>query len=252
MHNFFFFDTETTWKDSERASVVEIALHYSDAGCKMNLEERCKPTQPIDVWAMATHHITPAMVADKPPFKDTECVKFLRNNPDLIAITHNAPYDIQVLKNEGIEIKEYIDTLQVARHLCQDDNLEGYSLQYLRYFYELDKYNENNELPATMAHSALYDAICIKWLFTFLYNRLRKLHPGIDTLQEMIHLSKQAVILKSINFGKHKGRSFAWLRENAWGYLNWLFENSDDRDILATCNYYLNADINARRWQSTF
>lgn len=46
-----------------------------------------------------------------------KCVEFRRlfSNPDLVFLAHNAPVDIHVFKNEGIEVVNYVNTLTVAR-----------------------------------------------------------------------------------------------------------------------------------------
>lgn len=240
-HSFYFLDTETTESDALRASIVEIGIYYPTENGWYAIEERCKPNNIITVGAMATHHITPAMVEDKPKFSETRAFQFLRENGDSILIAHNAPYDVQVLKNEGINIPQerIIDTLNVAKHILDDVKIESYSLQYLRYFYWLDRYNDHDELPATMAHSAMYDTVVLKWLFQFLTEKIEKLHPGKNPLDEMVRLSTLPVILKVINFGKYRGKTFEEIAKHDAGYLDWLSRNSDDINIRATCQYWL-------------
>lgn len=241
MTKYYFLDTETTTNDTKYAEVVEIGVYFPTENGWQKFEERCKPFNKITIGAMATHHITPKMLENAPRFRDTEVYKWLKENTDAVLIAHNAPYDTAVLSNEAIQIPEnrIIDTLNVAKHILTDENIESYSLQYLRYFYDLDQFNENDELPATMAHSAMYDTVVLKWLFEFLSMKIRKLHPGRDVIDEMIRLSTLPVLLQKISFGKYRGKSFEDIYAQDKGYLEWLSRNTDDKNIFATCEYWL-------------
>ena len=241
MTHFYFLDTETTTNDASRTSVVEIGIYYPSTDGWVTIEERCQPDDIISVGAMATHHITPKMLEGKPKFKETQTFQFLTENTDAVLVAHNAPYDVQVLRNEGIDVppEKIIDTLNIAKHILDGQKIESYSLQYLRYFYDLDRYNECNELPATMAHSAMYDTIVLKWLFQFLAEKIEKLHPGKNPLDEMVRLSTLPVILKTIRFGKYRGKTFEEIYNADIGYLDWLARDTKDVNIRATCQYWL-------------
>lgn len=207
-------DLETT--DLENARIIQLAYKNVDTNTTVN--EYFKPPVPISFGAMATHHITNQMVADKPAFDEspqkTELINLLENN---ILVAHNAPFDIGVLKTEGVTTSKYIDTLRVARHLIDS---ESYQLQYLRYFLDL-----NVEAPA---HDALGDIQVLEKLF----DRLAGL---VDhNIEKLLELTNTPVLLKTINFGKHKGKTFTEIAATDKGYLQWLLneksKNPTDQD----------------------
>ena len=218
-------DLETTDLD-ENARIVQLAYKNTDTNATVN--EYFKPPVPISFGAMATHHITNQMVADKPAFDGSPQKENLTTLlQDAILVAHNAPFDIGVLKTEGVTTSKYIDTLRVARHLIES---ESYQLQYLRYFLEL-----NVEVPA---HDALGDIQVLEKLF----DRLAGLVDNdMDRATEkLLELTNTPVLLKTINFGKHKGKTFTEVAATDKSYLQWLFNEKSknptqqDEDMIYT------------------
>ena len=236
------FDTETTSADPSKARVVEIATY--DTFTSEMQEERCFPAASIEVGAMATHHITMEQVQGLPLFNKTSIYKFLQENArHEIFVAHNAPYDTEVLANEGISLFHVIDTLRVAKHLCADDEPESFSLQYLRYFYKLDELAneyELNYIREGSPHAALYDTIVLRWLYDFLYRKVQKLHPGKDPDEVMLELSEKIPLVHRFRFGKYRGEKFADIARKDAGYLEWLLAKHDDPEVVMTCRHYLN------------
>ena len=122
---------------------------------------------------MAVHGITEEDVADKPSFWDTDTAKLLNslNTEKSVVIAHNAKFDIDMAKKEGIEWKGYvIDTFRCAKHLLKS---ESYAMQYLRYSLGLYKSEKDEEYHALVAqfgdmmnaHNALFDIYVLKKLF---------------------------------------------------------------------------------------
>lgn len=212
-------DLETTDLD-ENARIVQLAYKNTDTNTTVN--EYFKPPVPISFGAMATHHITSQMVADKPAFdgspQKNDLITLLENN---ILVAHNALFDIGVLKTEGVTTSKYIDTLRVARHLIES---ESYQLQYLRYSLDL-----NVEAPA---HDALGDIQVLEKLFDRLVGLV---DDDMDrAIEKLLELTNTPVLLKTINFGKHKGKTFTEIAATDKGYLQWLFneksKNPTDQD----------------------
>lgn len=236
------FDTETTSADPSKARVVEIAIY--DTFTSEIQEERCFPTASIEIGAMATHHITIDSVRGLPQFSQTAIFKYIKENAQSeIFVAHNAPYDTEVLHNEDITLTRVIDTLRVAKHLCSDDEPESYSLQYLRYFYKLDELAYDEEVLVTQEgspHSALYDTVVLRWLYTFLYRKVQKLHPGKDPDEVMLELSGKIPLVHRFRFGKYRGEKFADIARKDAGYLEWLLAKHDDPEVVMTCRHYLN------------
>ena len=102
------------------------------------------------------HHITNAMVADRPAFRDSTdyaTIKDLFEAEDTVVVAHNARFDLAMLKKEGIEPKHHICTLKVARAMDPEGKIQKYNLQFLRYALNL----EIDE--GALAHSADGDVL---------------------------------------------------------------------------------------------
>ncbi len=220
MPDIILLDTETTGLD-ENTRLVQLAYKNLATGEVVN--EYFKPPVPITFGAMATHHVTNEMVADKPDFagsaEQQTLIAALKKN---ILVAHNAAFDIGVLKNEGVATEKYIDTLQVVKHLI---NCERYDLQYLRYFLNFD-------VPAATAHDALGDVIILEKLFEHLKKLVaEKMDLKIDeeVANKMIELTKTPILLNVINFGKYKGKTFTEITQIDPGYLQWLHDSESKK-----------------------
>lgn len=231
-------DTETTDKD-ESARLVQLAYKNMATGDEIN--EYFKPPVPISYGAMATHHVTNEMAADKPIFDQSEHqASLIRILADNILAAHNALFDIMVLKNEGVEAGKYIDTLRLARHLVDS---EQYNLQYLRYALKLN--------VKGLAHDAMGDVIVLESLFEYLKNAVKKkfvLNSDIEVLQKMLELTQTPVLLNIFIFGKYRGKTFEEVSMIDKGYLEWLYnseskksEFEQNNDLIYTLKHYLNA-----------
>lgn len=241
-----FLDTETTDTD-ETARLVQLA--YKVHG-KEPVEHFFKPPCDISFGAMATHHITNEMVADKPAFEGSEAKEELQKLLDEnILVAHNAPFDIRILEAEGLKVKWYIDTLKVVRHLLPDE--ERHSLQFLRY--SLDLYKELGS--ENSAHNALDDIAVLELLFETIQKfAIFNIPPEKDSEKEperallahLVNLSQKPVLLKKFNFGKHKDKTFEEVAKTAKNYLVWLRnaeaqkpKEEQNEDLMFTLSKYL-------------
>lgn len=231
-----FFDTETTDLDPGRR-LVQLAYKNPASGKVVN--EYFKPPMAISFGAMSIHHITNEMVADKPVFQETEHYKNAINDfSDAVAVAHNAPFDIEVLKNEGITVGRYIDTCQVARHLIES---EQYKLQYLRYFLRLQ--------AEGVAHDALGDITVLEALFYRLREIAQEKFALADeaaVLEKMIALSQAPVMIRNFGFGKYRGKTFEEVSAIDRGYLEWLLGSEtqkspaeQNQELLLTLKHYI-------------
>ena len=94
--NLIFLDTETTGNGDEDRLCQLAWKHHSSVSDK-SFNEMYEPPVPISIESMSVHHITPAMVAGKPLFIDSDDyagVKELLELPDSVLIAHNAPFDV--------------------------------------------------------------------------------------------------------------------------------------------------------------
>jgi DNA polymerase III epsilon subunit-like protein len=220
--NLIFFDTETTG-NTEKDFLCQIAYKTgNETFCELY-----KPSIKIPPEASAVHHITNKMIADKPAFaksSDKEKIKKLFEGENNLVVAHNAIFDLMMIKKEGIEPKEFICTLRMARYLDPEGKIERYNLQYLRYLLEI-------EIEAT-AHDAMGDVLVLEKLF----ERLKKKMVESENLDEekaiekMIEISSRPTLLKYINFGKHSGKEVREVAKTDPSYLEWLLKQKEESD----------------------
>ncbi len=215
-----FLDTETT---DINAAARLIQLAYKDTGSGESINEYFKPPAPVSIsfGAMAVHHITPKMVTDKPAFQGSPTqTKLLELLKDHLLVAHNAPFDVNILHNEGVRVEtgRYIDTLRLAKHLITS---EQYKLQYLRYFLNLDASANAEALP----HDAMGDVIILESLFEYLSNEIQKkftLGGTDEIIKKMLELTQTPVLLKTLTFGKYINQTFQEVAAADRNYLEWL------------------------------
>jgi len=202
-----------------------------------------KPTQHISYNAMGKHQITEEMVKDKEVLgKNSAPLAYFASKDPLktILVAHNISYHLNLLENIGfVPTCRKIDTYQCALHLLPD--AEGHSLYTL--FYELGLHAKfamsaklfGLDIEKPTPHNALHDAVVL----TMVYKHLLSMVGG--EIKELIRLSSEPALLRTIKFGKYSGQEF-W--ENSLTdpeYLSWLRESRSDMDInlIHTINYYL-------------
>ena len=162
MFKLIFFDTETTG-NTDKDFLIQIAyktLNETFTGLY-------KPEKKIPPEASAVHHITNKMVENLPSFKesgDLAKIKILFEDENTIVVAHNAPFDLLMIKKEGIELKNFICTLRIVRYLDKEEKIEKYNLQYLRYMLEI-------EIDAT-AHDAMGDVLVLEKFFQYLKDKM--------------------------------------------------------------------------------
>ncbi|MBP7898401.1 MAG: exonuclease domain-containing protein [Candidatus Gracilibacteria bacterium] len=237
-----FLDTETTDIGAD-ARLVQLA--YKNALTGEEVSAYFKPPIEISYGSMAVHHITNEMVADKQVFigsqQQTALVTLLS---DTICVAHNAPFDVGILKNEGVEITTYIDTLRVAKHLITS---EQYNLQYLRYFLHLNTVE-------VRAHDAVGDVLVLEALFYHLVSVVREkfgCETDDDVISKMLELTYVPVPLNVFAFGKYKGKTFDEVRGMDRGYINWLHTSESQKpaseqneDLMYTLQLCMSGKLN--------
>jgi len=237
MNKIIFFDTETTG-NTEKDFLCQIAYKTDEE----SFTGLYKPPIKIPPEASAVHHITNKMVMDKPSFSespDSKKIKELFENENSVVVAHNAQFDLMIIKKEEINPKNSICTLRLARYLDPEGKIERYNLQYLRYLLELD--------VEALAHDALGDVLVLEKLFGRLKKKLvevEKIESEDEIINKMIEISSHPSLLKSINFGKHNGKTIEEILKVDPGYLEWLLKQkleSDqvDEDWIYTLKHYL-------------
>lgn len=230
-----FLDTETTGLEVEdRLIQVAYSYEYSDK------DSYFKPSLPVKIEAMAVHHVTNEMLSEKRPFNESAMKDELSIlSFDHVLIAHNAPFDLGMLKKEGVVFEKWIDTKRVAMHLIDSPR---YNLQYLRYFLGLKP-----SLGELQAHDAIADVRVLECLFAYLFDHIKQDGDPDIEIKKMIELSTTPVLLKILMFGKYINQKFEDVVAKDVGYLEWLYnseikknQEEQNEDLVYTLKYYLN------------
>lgn len=236
MSKIVFFDTETTG-NTEKDFLCQIA--YKTDG--ESFSEMYKPPFKIPPEASAVHHISNKMVENKKTFTESEDflkIKNLFEDTNTVMVAHNAPFDLMIVKKEGIEPKNFICTLRLARHLDREEKIDRYNLQYLRYLLDI-------EIEA-QAHDALGDVMVLEKLFERLKKKVMEEYDldEIGAIQKMIEISSHPSLFRKFKFGKHNGKFIEEVASFDRGYLEWLLAqkldgDEIDEDWIYTLKHYL-------------
>lgn len=237
--NLIFLDTETTGMGPEDR-VCQVAYSFQGE----EYESLFKPPVPISLDAMVVTHITNKMVADKESFATSVMRKKLEDifSAGNIVVAHNAPFDIDMLKREGLAVKQNIDTFKISHHLDTEKVIPRQSLQYLRYYHDLD-------VDDALAHSALGDVRVLKKLFDRFFDEMFvTIGDEEKVLQTMIDISLRPILFDKFTFGKYTGRKVSEVSLEDQGYISWMLnqkimtrENGgeNDENWIYTLDYYL-------------
>ena len=232
-----YLDTETTQFNDKVAAAARIMIQF--AAIAVDTEQGitpyttyCRPPkEQITPQAMATHGIVPEDIEDKPTFDKTEVYTPIKQmiEDGYIVVAHNSKFDIDVLRREGINFNQTptIDTLKVARFLNDRQALkwESCSLQYLKYYYRLDKEPFPLQIEVK-AHDAMSDVVDLMKL-----TQLFKKEFGAS-YDDMVKLTEMDLYLTYMPSGRHKGTKIVDLNENQ---LKWYMENDFNADVRYTC-----------------
>jgi len=170
------------------------------------------------------------MVQDKPSFRDSNIWQQLHdllNSDDNVMVAHNAAFDVDMLKKEGIEPKNVVCSLKLARHLDKEGVIPQYGLQYLRYYLNLN-------IDAT-PHDALGDILVLEAIFKRIHSKVVDEYGDAAT-DKMIEISSRPVLYRRMPFGKHKGMK---IEDVPVDYLQWLSGTDLDGDMRYTVEHYL-------------
>jgi DNA polymerase III epsilon subunit-like protein len=223
---FIYLDTETTGTD-EDDRLCQIAFK-TETGLIVN--ELFNPGKQISIEAMSINHITNEMVKDKPPFKNSDAWKKLQellDDENNMIVAHNAKFDLGMLRKEDIHSQKTICTYKLARFLDKEGQIPQYNLQYLRYYLNLN-------IDAS-PHDALGDIMVLEALFKRIHAKAKD-EFGTGTIDKMIEVTKNPVLLVKMPFGKHKGMRIDKIPGD---YLQWLSGTDLDEDMAYTIKHYL-------------
>jgi DNA polymerase III epsilon subunit-like protein len=234
-----FFDTETTGNTP------------TDYLCQLAVKERgiaqpiinatYKPPMPIPIECTMIHHISNKMVANRPAFKDAAeyaMLKALFEDENTVCVAHNAAFDEQILKNDGIIIKNLLCTFKTIRELDSEGAFPMHKLQYLRYALDMEL-----DVPA---HDAFADVLVLEQLFEYELKEAMKVWKcdEAEAVRKMIILTAEPLVIRSFDFGKYKGKTVAEVATTDIGYLSWLLDqkrnsDKDESDWIYTLEKYV-------------
>ena len=205
-------DTETSGLE-EPSGVCEVAWvefnhHFQIVDKQHSLID---PQVPISPSASGIHHITNAMVADKPTLE--EFFDLVLGNPfegqSVLMVAHNAPFDYKYVNQYLGESSQKLCTLKLARIVYPD--APDHKLPTLKYMLGIAE---------GASHNALADVEACFGLLCDMSNR-----TGLD-LEGLIRLHNTPIRITSMPFGKHKGVELTKLPRS---YISWLL-NLDNLD----------------------
>ena len=209
MTNAIIFDTETSGKNEpvliEAAWIRLGSINPFSTSEEFN--QRYNPLKPIELGALAIHHILDEELVDCPDYTEFN----IPANTEYI-IGHNVDYDWNIIGQPSIK---RICTLALARRAWP--TLDSHTQSAL--FYYLSRSNARDILKN--AHSALAD---VKICAVILQNACEALN--ISNLEDLYKISEEARIPTHMPFGKHKGVAIPDIPRD---YKTWLL-NQDNVD----------------------
>lgn len=240
-----YLDTETTSVERDTMSIVEygsVIQEYEEDSLKMLGDpvisaKRFKPREECTFEAMGVHHITSAMVADKPDISEDKSIAEDIRYADYI-VGHNVDFDISVILREALdgdtryllkdnsEDSKVICTLRLCKHAWND--LPSYKLSALRYRFDLPVIDGES-------HAADFDAYLCRGLIDLIAKKL-----GIDSWTGLWNKMQEPLIIHLMYFGKHKGMEVSEMFYKHRDYIGWLARqpwfSEEHPDLVYTIN----------------
>jgi exodeoxyribonuclease X len=221
------FDTETTSIDEPE--VIELAwtgpLQALPPPDQSIERVRFRPTKPIELGALSTHHILDEELQGEPVWQIGAWTPPLQTE---YLIGHNVDFDWKAIGSPPHYKR--ICTLALSRRLWPE--ADSHSLAAMIYFHCIERRVAREELKA--AHGAAAD---VEFCCRLLGNILGRL-PGVTSWAELYEESERARIPTHMSFGKY-GPYEAWAKINGGpmrcadvqrldrGYWHWLLERCD-------------------------
>lgn len=227
-------DCEATGLDVVHDRIVEVAVvRFTLDEVLEEYESLVNPLIPIPESSIEVHHITDAMVQDKPDMRQLlpQILTLVGASP---IVGHGVAYDIDLIANAcersgiptTIRKNPFVDTLRLARLYGESPSN---SLQVLRSHFNIEEEG---------AHRAMSDVIVNIQVFKRLAARFTSLDHILKTLAKPI-------LMKIMPLGKHKGRR---IKDLPLPYLLWAARQQFDQDLL----FSLRTEIASRKKRPAF
>ncbi len=232
--NLIVVDTETSdLEPSDGATILELAwmvvAQRNDKWVPISAYETyIQYDGPIHPKAQASHHIHPQCLKAPRAIIRSDAVGGLLTElqPDTYIVAHNSDFDSKFLPEVT---NPWICTWKVAKRIWPD--APGYSNQVLRYWLGVDPdLSIAPTVKQRAPHQAMYDVATTTGI---LLKMLEKYSPA-----ELLQFC-EPMLLKTIDFGKHKGMEFKNVPRD---YMAWLRGQPKlEPDLKFTLDHYLHA-----------
>jgi len=206
------FDTETTGSD-ETDQIIEAAWLELDEsfGVVGEFCQRYKPSVPINIGAMATHHILESELVDCWPSTD-----FVFPEVEYV-IGHKVDFDMGMAK-QAEDYPRRICTLALARRYLPD--LPTHTQSALMYHF----YGDAARPLVRDAHNALCDVQNCHRILMLLIDVIREAGKSVESLEDLYVVSEDARIPIIMPFGKCKDERIA---DMPYKYKQWILSQPD-------------------------
>jgi DNA polymerase-3 subunit epsilon len=222
-------DCETTGLDLSVDRVVEVAvIKFTTKEVLESYETLIDPERLIPESSTYFHRITDDMVVGKPKLHEVlePILRIMGRHP---VVGHGVKFDIECIAQEADKIKlnhtirnnRIIDTLRLARHYGESP------------INSLEELRKHFNIPEEGAHRAMNDVVVNREVFKHLSKRFK-------SLQDLLRLVSQPVLMKVMPLGKHKGRP---IKDLPLDYVKWAAHKDFDEDLI----YSLRHEINRRK-----
>jgi len=222
-------DTETCGLDPLTADIVELGMVMMPS--METYRSFVRPEMPIELPAMAVHHITEKMVADAPRWQSVALALLDAE----VLVAHNASFDRGFIEKGGwLANKDWVCTWRCAKQIWPDAPF--HSNQVLRYW--LPEFDD--EIRSTVIGDAIMEqpphrALPDAWITAHILKRMLIEH----SIEDLVEMTKLPILSKTCHFGKHRG--VLWEKVPK-GYLRWLISKDFDADTLFTAKHHLEKD----------
>lgn len=211
-------DTETTGLDpvKDDAAVCELGwcvMEKKDGEwfIKEPVSMLVDPMRPIPPQISAVHHLTNEDVEGEPPFSTAMAVMMVAGSGAVLC-AFNARFEQQFITTPAVWLCAY----KCAVHLAPMAPSHG--LQALRYWLNLDLNKEWVQHP----HRASCDAYVCAALMKRMLVKM--------SVEQMLTVSENPVVLPRMPFGKNSKRKFSDIESD---YLSWILKQTDmDADVV--------------------
>lgn len=219
------FDTELTRFNGEIISAAWLKVRLTGLGAMVGstlTEQDCgeqfyRPDQKILFSAMATHHILPEELEDKPHFTSFKFPEF--DQPLQYVIGHSIDTDLAAVEAAGTNTSHLkrICTLGMSRLLWPE--LDSHSLVAIAYYTAANRYHMRHLVKN--AHSASGDCLITAKVLDAIVMK-----TGIDSMEDLYQFSEQARYPIYMYRGKQKGQKISDMTDRDLSY--WLNRNDLD------------------------